>query len=65
MTVDEALDAAREFEETTGVKVSFFQEKVETDDKKLVDKIISTTPEPGTKVETQVTVTLFVGFIPE
>lgn len=64
MTVDEALEAAREFEDTTGVKISFFQEKVVTDDPKLVDKVVSTTPEPGTKVETQVTVTLFVGIAP-
>ncbi|MDH3190191.1 MAG: transglycosylase domain-containing protein [Acidimicrobiia bacterium] len=61
MTVDEALEAARIFEEETGVKVSLFQQKVDTEDPGLVGRVISTTPNPGTGVEGQVSVTLFVG----
>lgn len=61
MTADEALEAARLFEEETGLKLSLFTQKTGTEDPALVDRVVSTSPEPGAAVEGQVSVTLFIG----
>jgi membrane peptidoglycan carboxypeptidase len=64
MTGDQALDAARVFEEETGVKLNLFTEKVDVADPKLVDLVVSMTPTPGTSVSGQASVTLFIGQLP-
>ena len=63
MTFDEALEEARKFEETTGVKLSLFSENVEVTDSALVGKVVSTTPAPGAKIIGQGSVTLFIGVL--
>ncbi len=65
MTVEEASAALEEFEMTTGVAVSWFQQKVGTNKQKEVGKIISTNPPAGTVVEGSVQVTLMVGELEE
>jgi eukaryotic-like serine/threonine-protein kinase len=61
LTGDQALEAAREFEETTGVKLTLFTQKTDVTDPNLVDKVVSSTPAAGAPVEGQASVTLFVG----
>jgi beta-lactam-binding protein with PASTA domain len=65
MTVDEALEAARAFEEATGVRLSVFTEKTSTDDSDLVDKVVSQTPSAGANLSGQASVTLFIGELSE
>jgi membrane peptidoglycan carboxypeptidase len=61
MTVDEALEAARVFEETTGVKLSVFNETAFTTDPNLVGRVISQTPAAGANLTGQGMVTIFIG----
>jgi beta-lactam-binding protein with PASTA domain len=61
MTVDEALEAARVFEETTGVKLSVFNETAFTTDPNLVGRVVSQTPAAGANLTGQGTVTIFIG----
>jgi penicillin-binding protein 1A len=61
LTVSQAIDAIREFETETGLRVSVFEERVETADKNLVGKIIDTNPPPGTRIEGSTQVILYVG----
>ncbi len=64
MTPEEALEAARLFEEATGVKLSLFNQKVDVADPQLAGKVVSMTPNGGTPVEGQASVTLFIGQVP-
>ena len=61
LTVEQAIDAIRDFEAETGLKVSVFEERVETLDPKFVDKVINTNPEPGTILKGSAQVILYVG----
>jgi membrane peptidoglycan carboxypeptidase len=61
MTVDEALDAIREFELETGVKLSLVQQKTDVTDASQVDRIVSTNPAPGEQVEATEQLIVFVG----
>lgn len=61
MTVDEALEAARVFEESTGVNLSVFTETTITDDPNLVNRVVSQTPAAGANLTGQGTVTIFIG----
>jgi membrane peptidoglycan carboxypeptidase len=61
MTPEEAVEAARAFEQTTGVKLSLFTQKVDTSDPAFIGRVISTNPKPGVVIEGQASVTLFVG----
>ena len=60
-TVEQAIEAIREFELETGVKLSLVQQKVDTTDPALVDKIIETNPPPGTQITEAATVSVSVG----
>jgi serine/threonine-protein kinase len=60
-TVEEALEATREFELATGVRLSMVQQKVDTTDPALVDKIIESNPPPGTEIIEAATVLVSVG----
>ncbi|HEY6628130.1 MAG TPA: transglycosylase domain-containing protein [Acidimicrobiia bacterium] len=61
MTVDDALEAIREFELETGVKLSLVQQKTDVTDAAQVDRIVSTNPAPGDRVEGTVQLIVFVG----
>jgi penicillin-binding protein 1A len=61
MTVEEALEAIREFELETGVKLSLVQQKIDVTDASLVDRIVTTDPAPGETVEGTVQLLVFVG----
>jgi beta-lactam-binding protein with PASTA domain len=61
MTVDEALEAARAFEEATGVKLSVFTGKAITSDPAYVGRVVSQTPAVGATVTGQASVTIFIG----
>jgi membrane peptidoglycan carboxypeptidase len=61
MTVDEALEAIREFELETGVKLSLVQQKTDVTDASQVDRIVSTNPAPGEHVEATEQLIVFVG----
>ena len=63
MTVDEALEAARAFESVTGVNLSVITDTVPTTDSSLVDRVVSQTPNAGTTVTGQATVTIFLGVL--
>ncbi len=64
MTPEAAIEAARVFEEETGVKLSLFTEKVDVVDPALAGKVVSMTPNAGTAVSGQASVTIFVGQVP-
>ena len=64
-TVEEAIETVREFELTTGLKLSLFQEKMPTTDPNQVGKIISTNPPPGTQITESASVVLIVGELSE
>ncbi len=61
MTVDEALEAARVFEESTGVKLSVFTETTVTTDANLVGRVVSQTPAAGADLTGTGTVTIYIG----
>jgi penicillin-binding protein 1A len=61
LTFNEALVTIDEFELSTGVKVNLFQQKVNVSDPSQVDRIVGTTPPPGTGLTESATVTVFVG----
>ncbi|MGF1618292.1 MAG: transglycosylase domain-containing protein [Acidimicrobiia bacterium] len=61
MTVDEALEAARVFEESTGVKLSVFAETTVTTDANLVGRVVSQTPAAGANLTGTGTVTIYIG----
>ena len=61
LTVEEAIEAVRVFELQTGLTLSLTQQKLDTSDPNLVDKVISTTPLPGTVITESANVVLFVG----
>jgi serine/threonine-protein kinase len=61
MTVEEALDVIRDFELETGVKLSLVQQKTDVTDASQVDRIVSTNPAPGDRVEGSVQLVVFVG----
>jgi penicillin-binding protein 1A len=61
LTVEEALDAIREFELDTGVKLSLVQQKTDVTDASQVDRIVSTNPAPGEPVEGTAQLVVFVG----
>ncbi|MFV1961905.1 MAG: PASTA domain-containing protein, partial [Acidimicrobiia bacterium] len=61
MTTEEALETVREFELSTGVKLSLFQEKIDVTDPNQVGKIVSSNPAPGTEITESASVVLFVG----
>jgi penicillin-binding protein 1A len=61
MTVDEALEAARVFEESTGVNLSVFTEPTFTTDPNLVGRVVSQTPAAGANLTGTGTVTVYVG----
>ena len=61
LTVAQAIVVIREFETTTGVKVSIFEQRTPTSDPDLVGKIVSTNPPAGTVIEGSGQVIFFVG----
>jgi membrane peptidoglycan carboxypeptidase len=61
MTSDEALEAARAFEEATGVKLSVFTDTAFTTDPALVGRVVSQTPTAGADITGQGSVTIFIG----
>lgn len=61
LTVEEALDAIRDFELETGVKLSLVQQKIDVTDASQVDRIVSTDPAPGAPVEGTAQLVVFVG----
>ncbi len=61
MTIDEAIERVREFELSTGVKLSLFQQKMNVTDPNLVDRIVSTNPPPGVEIAESGSIVLFVG----
>ena len=61
LTVEEALDAIRDFELETGVKLSLVQQKIDVTDSSQVDRIVSTDPAPGAPVEGTAQLVVFVG----
>jgi beta-lactam-binding protein with PASTA domain len=61
MTVEDALEAIRDFELETGVKLSLVQQKTDVTDASQVDRIVSTDPAPGARVEGTVQLVVFVG----
>ncbi|MEX1037244.1 MAG: transglycosylase domain-containing protein [Acidimicrobiia bacterium] len=61
MTVDEALEAARAFEEATGVNLSVFTGSAITTDPAYFDRVVSQTPAVGATVTGQASVTIFIG----
>jgi beta-lactam-binding protein with PASTA domain len=61
MTSDEALEAARAFEEATGVKLSVFTDTAFTTDSALVGRVVSQTPTAGAEITGQGSVTIFIG----
>ena len=64
MTPEAAIEAARVFEEDTGVKLSLFTQKVDVVDPALAGKVVSMTPNAGAAVSGQASVTIFVGQVP-
>ena len=60
-TFEDAIETIREFELVTGVKISLVQQKVDTSDPALVDKIIETNPAPGTQITEAATVLVLIG----
>jgi membrane peptidoglycan carboxypeptidase len=61
LTVEEALEAIRDFELETGVKLSLVQQKIDVTDASQVDRIVSTDPAPGAPVEGTAQLVVFVG----
>jgi beta-lactam-binding protein with PASTA domain len=61
MTVDEALEAARAFEEATGVNLSVLTGTTITSDPAYLDRVISQKPAVGATVTGQASVTIFIG----
>ena len=61
LTVEEALDAVRDFEDETGVKLSLVQQPTQVTDSSLVGRIVTTNPPPGTPVEGTAQLVVFVG----
>lgn len=61
MASDEALEAARLFEESTGVNLSVFTKTTLTTDPNLVSRVVSQTPVAGADLTGQATVTIFIG----
>ncbi len=61
LTVEEALDAIRDFEEETGVKLSLVQQPTVVTDASLVGRIVTTDPPPGASVQGTAQLTVFVG----
>ena len=61
LTVEEVITSLDVFELATGVKISLIQQKVDTDNPALVDKVIGTNPAPGTLITESATVLLSVG----
>ncbi|MEX2133882.1 MAG: transglycosylase domain-containing protein, partial [Acidimicrobiia bacterium] len=61
MTNDEALEAARVFEGSTGVNLSVFTETAFTTDPNLVGRVVSQTPAAGANLTGQGTVTIYIG----
>jgi len=61
MTIDEARDAAEEFELETGVKITFVTEKIEVQDPNRVGVIVGTNPPPGTEISEAATVVAYIG----
>lgn len=64
MTYQQALATVQSFELNTGVKLTLVVSEVETEDPGQVDKIIDTSPSPGTQITESAVVTLFVGRLP-
>jgi serine/threonine-protein kinase len=65
MTVEEAIAAVQEFELTSGLKLSLFQQKVDTQDPNLIGRIVTTTPPAGTLITESASVVLLVGQSPQ
>lgn len=61
LTVPQAIDVVREFEEETGLKVSVFEQRAPTTDPNLVGKIVNTDPPPGSVVEGSAQIILYIG----
>jgi penicillin-binding protein 1A len=61
LSIENAVAALTEFEEATGVSVSWIQEKVDVNNPNRVGKVLSTNPEGGTEVEGSVQIVLTVG----
>jgi membrane peptidoglycan carboxypeptidase len=61
MTVDEALEAARAFEEATGVNLSVLTGTTNTSDPAYLDRVVSQSPAVGATVTGQASVTIFIG----
>jgi penicillin-binding protein 1A len=61
LTFDEAITLIDEFELSTGVKVSLFQQKANVTDPAQAGRIIGTSPPPGTGLTASATITVFVG----
>jgi serine/threonine-protein kinase len=65
MEVDVAEAAAEEFEETTGVRLTFTVQEVENSNPRNEGKILETNPDAATVITESASVILFVGVLPE
>ena len=63
LTVEEALEAALEFQLTTGVRLSLVQQGMEVGNPDQVGKIVETNPPPGTEITESASVVVFVGVL--
>ena len=63
LTVEEGLEAALEFQLTTGVRLSLVQQGMEVGNPDQVGKIVETNPPPGTEILESATVLVFVGVL--
>jgi penicillin-binding protein 1A len=61
MTVDEAKDAADQFELDTGVKLSIVDETVEVEEPGQIGVIVETNPPPGTEISASASMVVRVG----
>jgi penicillin-binding protein 1A len=61
MTVDEAKDAAAQFELDTGVKLTIVDETVEVEDPAQIGVIVDTNPPAGTEISASASVVVRVG----
>ena len=61
MTLEEATEAALDFELATGVKLNLVPQNFEVDDPAQVGKIVATNPPPGTEISESAAVVVSIG----
>ena len=64
LTVEEALEAALEYELSTGVRLSLVEQNIEVGNPAQIGTIVETNPPAGTEIVESATVLVFVGVSP-